>query len=108
MLSLLRSDVPIYWRRSEHIEGVTLSRYEDGKQGVVFVCLTKNPKDRRDIEKEAFSGKLLGIVATNALELGINIGSLDAVIMLGFPFSVASLVRHGKGQQTTYPDFCSL
>ncbi|KAG8949918.1 hypothetical protein FRC04_008221 [Tulasnella sp. 424] len=48
-------------------------------------------QDRREIEKQAFSGKLLGIVATNALELGINIGSLDAVIMLGFPFSVASL-----------------
>ncbi|KAG9001135.1 hypothetical protein FRB90_011666 [Tulasnella sp. 427] len=48
-------------------------------------------QDRREIEKQAFSGKLLGIVATNALELGINIGSLDAVVMLGFPFSVASL-----------------
>lgn len=49
-------------------------------------------QDRRAIEKEAFSGKLVGIVATNALELGINIGTLDAVIMLGFPMSVASLV----------------
>ncbi|KAG8875050.1 hypothetical protein FRB97_005471 [Tulasnella sp. 331] len=47
--------------------------------------------DRRAIEKEAFSNKLLGIVATNALELGINIGTLDAVIMLGFPMSLASL-----------------
>ncbi|KAG8908600.1 hypothetical protein FRB99_004888 [Tulasnella sp. 403] len=48
-------------------------------------------EDRRAIERDAFSGKLLGIIATNALELGINIGSLDAVVMLGFPFSVASL-----------------
>ncbi|KAG9006140.1 hypothetical protein FRB94_000965, partial [Tulasnella sp. JGI-2019a] len=48
-------------------------------------------QDRRAIEKEAFTNKLLGIVATNALELGINIGTLDAVIMLGFPMSVASL-----------------
>ncbi|KZP01431.1 DEAD/H helicase [Calocera viscosa TUFC12733] len=47
--------------------------------------------DRRRIEKEAFSGHLLGIIATNALELGVDIGTLDAVIMLGFPFGIASL-----------------
>ncbi|KAG9046660.1 hypothetical protein FS837_003907 [Tulasnella sp. UAMH 9824] len=56
-------------------------------------------QDRREIEKQAFSGKLLGIVATNALELGINIGSLDAVVMLGFPFSVASLLGTDQRQQ---------
>ncbi|KAG8705623.1 hypothetical protein FRC09_002843, partial [Ceratobasidium sp. 395] len=48
-------------------------------------------KDRRNIEHEAFSGNLLGIIATNALELGVDIGTLDAVIVLGFPFGVASL-----------------
>ncbi|OJA19678.1 hypothetical protein AZE42_06950 [Rhizopogon vesiculosus] len=47
-------------------------------------------EDRRRIEHEAFSGNLLGIVATNALELGIDIGVLDAVIMLGFPFGIAN------------------
>ncbi|KAF9036912.1 P-loop containing nucleoside triphosphate hydrolase protein [Hymenopellis radicata] len=47
--------------------------------------------DRREIEREAFSGKLLGIIATNALELGVDIGALDAVLMLGFPVNVASL-----------------
>ncbi|CAE6397294.1 unnamed protein product [Rhizoctonia solani] len=47
--------------------------------------------DRRKIEQEAFSGSLLGIVATNALELGVDIGTLDAVIVLGFPFGLASL-----------------
>lgn len=49
-------------------------------------------QDRRKIEHEAFSGNLLGIVATNALELGVDIGTLDAVIVLGFPFGLASLV----------------
>lgn len=50
-------------------------------------------QDRRKIEKEAFSGNLLGIVATNALELGVDIGVLDAVIMLGFPIGgLASFV----------------
>ncbi|KAG1835727.1 DEAD H helicase [Suillus variegatus] len=47
-------------------------------------------EDRRRIEYEAFSGHLLGIVATNALELGVDIGVLDAVIMLGFPFGIAN------------------
>ncbi|KAG9318135.1 DEAD H helicase [Chiua virens] len=47
-------------------------------------------EDRRRIEHEAFSGNLLGIVATNALELGVDIGVLDAVIMLGFPYAIAN------------------
>lgn len=47
--------------------------------------------DRRLIELEMFSGRLTGIVATNALELGIDIGALDAVIMVGFPFSISAL-----------------
>jgi DEAD/DEAH box helicase domain-containing protein len=49
------------------------------------------PQDRRKIEKEMFEGKLMGIIATNALELGIDIGSLDAVITVGFPYAVANL-----------------
>ncbi|KIK45797.1 hypothetical protein CY34DRAFT_777472 [Suillus luteus UH-Slu-Lm8-n1] len=50
----------------------------------------RDSQDRRRIEHEAFSGQLLGIVATNALELGVDIGVLDAVIMLGFPFGIAN------------------
>ncbi|KAJ6172598.1 ATP-dependent helicase hrq1 [Penicillium chermesinum] len=50
-----------------------------------------SPQDRRQIEKEMFEGKLMGIVATNALELGVDIGSLDAVVTLGFPYSISNL-----------------
>lgn len=50
-----------------------------------------SPQDRRQIEKEMFEGKLMGIVATNALELGVDIGSLDAVITMGFPYSISNL-----------------
>ncbi|KAJ5938524.1 ATP-dependent helicase hrq1 [Penicillium verhagenii] len=50
-----------------------------------------SPQDRRRIEKEMFEGKLMGIVATNALELGVDIGSLDAVVTLGFPYSISNL-----------------
>ena len=46
--------------------------------------------DRREIERELFSGRLLGAVATNALELGIDIGDLDATVITGYPGSIAS------------------
>ena len=49
------------------------------------------PEDRRKIERDMFDGKLMGIVATNALELGVDIGSLDAVITVGFPYTIANL-----------------
>ena len=48
--------------------------------------------ERRKIEQEAFSGRILGLVATNALELGVDIGVLDAVIVCGFPASLSSFV----------------
>ncbi|MEQ4489652.1 MAG: DEAD/DEAH box helicase [Dehalococcoides mccartyi] len=47
-------------------------------------------EDRRKIEKELFSGRLLGAVSTNALELGIDIGDLGATILTGFPGSISS------------------
>ncbi len=48
------------------------------------------PRERREIERQLREGEVLGIVATNALELGIDIGSLDAVVMAGYPGSIAS------------------
>jgi DEAD/DEAH box helicase domain-containing protein len=48
------------------------------------------PKQRRAIEKQLFDGKLLGVVATSALELGIDIGGLDAVVMAGYPGRISS------------------
>ncbi|GAA5930659.1 ATP-dependent 3'-5' DNA helicase [Sporobolomyces koalae] len=48
-------------------------------------------EDRRKIEQEMFSGQLLGVIATTALELGIDIGSLDAVISVGFPYTLPGL-----------------
>ncbi|KAG4028021.1 hypothetical protein MFRU_025g00860 [Monilinia fructicola] len=49
------------------------------------------PQDRRRIESEMFEGKLMGIIATTALELGVDIGSLDAVLTVGFPYTIANL-----------------
>ena len=48
------------------------------------------PNERRDIEKRLRSGEILGVVATNALELGIDIGHLDCSIMAGYPGTIAS------------------
>jgi DEAD/DEAH box helicase domain-containing protein len=48
------------------------------------------PLKRREIERGLRDGSVLGVVSTNALELGIDIGSLDAAVLLGYPGSVAS------------------
>ncbi|HZD42943.1 MAG TPA: DEAD/DEAH box helicase, partial [Methanomicrobiales archaeon] len=48
------------------------------------------PEERREIENRLKAGLLRGVVATNALELGIDIGSLDAVIISGFPGTMMS------------------
>jgi DEAD/DEAH box helicase domain-containing protein len=49
------------------------------------------PHQRQDIQRRLSSGELLGVVATDALELGIDIGELDAAICVTFPGTVASL-----------------
>jgi DEAD/DEAH box helicase domain-containing protein len=49
------------------------------------------PAQRRDIERRLVEGDLLGVTATDALELGIDIGLLDCAISVGFPGTVASL-----------------
>ena len=49
------------------------------------------PAQWREIERRLLEGELLGVSATNALELGIDVGLLDCVISVGFPGTVASL-----------------
>jgi DEAD/DEAH box helicase domain-containing protein len=48
------------------------------------------PSQRREIERRLFDGELLAVTTTNALELGVDIGELEACIMNGYPGTIAS------------------
>lgn len=60
------------------------------------------PNERRQIEQDLFSGKLRGVATTNALELGIDIGSLDVALMVNYPGTIASCWQQaGRSGRTT-------
>jgi DEAD/DEAH box helicase domain-containing protein len=59
-------------------------------------------EERREVERRLFEGELLGVTATNALELGIDVGGLDAAVMTGFPGTVASFRQQaGRAGRST-------
>jgi DEAD/DEAH box helicase domain-containing protein len=69
---------------AERVEAETAARLAPYRAGYT-------PAQRREIERRLVEGELLGVSATDALELGIDIGLLDCAISVGFPGTVASL-----------------
>ncbi|HEX5947286.1 MAG TPA: DEAD/DEAH box helicase [Acidimicrobiales bacterium] len=60
--------------------------------------------ERREIEDELFGGRLDGVIATSALELGIDVGGLDAVVLNGFPGTIASFWQQaGRAGRSARP-----
>jgi DEAD/DEAH box helicase domain-containing protein len=53
------------------------------------------PDERRDIEKRLSSGKLLGVISTSALEMGIDIGYLDVCLLVGYPGTIINTWQRG-------------
>jgi DEAD/DEAH box helicase domain-containing protein len=72
-----------YLRDAAQREGLSLEKVQGYRGGYL-------PSERREIERGLRERRVLGVVATNALELGINIGHLDACLMTGYPGTIAS------------------
>ena len=78
-------------RSAELIHRFTAQRLDGGAGRLSPYRAGYTPEQRREIERRLAEGELLGVSATNALELGIDVGMLDAVVSVGFPGTVASL-----------------
>ncbi len=86
-----------YGRESaEQTQAVDPSRLESYRAGYTAA-------ERRKLEQAIHRGKILGLACTNAMELGVDIGALDAVVLNGYPGSVASFRqqcgRAGRGDR---------
>lgn len=78
-------------RNAESIAAQAQQMFRDDKERIAAYRGGFLPQERRELEDHFRDGSLRALAATNALELGIDIPGLDAVILNGFPGTIASL-----------------
>jgi DEAD/DEAH box helicase domain-containing protein len=100
-----------------NIRTIAFSRSRQGAELITKYLKSIFPKDKRDlvsvyragylkserrlIERKLKNGELMGVVSTNALELGIDIGDLDATVIIGYPGTISSLFQQsGRSGRT--------
>ena len=98
MLTYLQEGLP---PPSLHDTSPKSKGFGGGREGVRGYRSGYLPSQRREIEQGLRDGTVKVVVATNALELGIDIGGLGAAVLLGYPGSIASVYqqsgRAGRG-----------
>jgi len=102
MAELIRSQIPTITFSKAHVTAELIFRYvvETLEKTAPHLARKVTPyrggylaQDRREIERRLFSGELLGVSTTRALELGIDIGGLDASIIVGYPGTLAGFFQ---------------
>ncbi len=102
MAMLIQHEVPTITFSKAKMTAEMIYRYVCEKLGEVAPQLAKKvspyrggylPQERREIERALFSGELMGVSTTRALELGIDVGKLDASILVGYPGTLASFFQ---------------
>jgi len=102
MATLIQHDVPTITFSKAKMTAEMIYRYVCEKLGEEAPQLVKKvsayrggylPQERRAIEQQLFSGELMGVSTTRALELGIDVGGLDGSILVGYPGTLASFFQ---------------
>ncbi|HEX2948865.1 MAG TPA: DEAD/DEAH box helicase [Armatimonadota bacterium] len=102
MAMLVQRDVRTITFSKAHVTAELIYRYVTETLHTTAPQLTKKlapyrggllPEERREIERRLFTGELLGVSTTRALELGVDIGGLDACILVGYPSTLASFFQ---------------
>ncbi len=92
----LRTIVYCRSRRMTELLALWVSQYGQQWEGQISAYRAGFlPEERRHIEEKMHSGELKAIISTSALELGIDIGSLDLCILVGYPGTIMSTLQRG-------------